>query len=151
MVTNLLQKFIGNQRKHCGFPIGDEQHEGLLYRAENFCDLDEAKLKEKTLITNAFIACDYPVPAVDRIIKNYRPKTEEEKIEQKEEDANSIKYIFHMFQKYQIFCGSNWKKKMWKLFSPEEERLVLLFVTTNQKFLVKDGRTKFTKYEKIHI
>ena len=58
---------------------------------------------------------------------------------------NLIKYIFHMFQKYQIFCGSNWKKKMWKLLSPEEEQLVTLSVTTDQKILVKVGRTKFTK------
>ena len=84
---------------------------GLLYRAENLCDLDQDKQKEKTLITNAFIACDYPVPAVDRMIKNYRPKTEEEKIKQKEEDAKFDKIYLPYVPKISDILRKQLKKE----------------------------------------
>ena len=44
-------------------------------------------------MSNAFIACGFPVRDVDRNVQNYKPKTEEEKQKQKE-NLDSLDKIF---------------------------------------------------------
>jgi len=41
-------------------------------------------VEEKQLLSNAFIAFDFPISDVDRIVQNYKPKTEEEKLQERE-------------------------------------------------------------------
>ena len=67
---------------------------GLLYRAEKICDKDCDKIEEKQLLSNAFIACGFPVRDVDRVVQNYKPKTEEEKQKQEENLDSLDKDIF---------------------------------------------------------
>ena len=57
---------------------------GLLHRAEKICDRECDKVEEKQLLSNAFIACGFPISDVDRIVQNYKPKTEEEKLQERE-------------------------------------------------------------------
>ena len=49
---------------------------GLLYRAEKICDKKWDKIEEKFSLTN--------VSDVDQVVQNYKPKTEDEKLKQKE-------------------------------------------------------------------
>ena len=44
-------------------------------------------------MSNAFIACGFPVRGVDRVVQNYEPKTEEEKQKQKE-NLDSLDKIY---------------------------------------------------------
>ena len=53
----------------------------------------------------------YPVPAVDRMIKNYRPKTEEEKIKQKEKDAKFDKIYLPYVPKISDILRKQLKKE----------------------------------------
>ena len=60
----------------------------MLHRAEKICDRECDKVEEKQLLSNAFIiiACGFPVSDVDRIVQSYKPKTEEEKLQERKSE-----------------------------------------------------------------
>ena len=67
-----------------------------MYRAEKICDRECDKVEEKQLLSNAFIACGFPVSDVDRIVQSYKPKTEDEK-PQERENLNKRQNVFAIY------------------------------------------------------
>ena len=84
---------------------------GLLHRAEKICDRECDKVEEKQLLSNAFIACGFPVSDVDRIVQSYKPKTEEEKLQERE----NLNKLDKMYLPYIPRVSNKLKKQLRKL------------------------------------
>ena len=84
---------------------------GLLHRAEKICDRECDKVEKKQLLSNAFIACGFPISDVDRIVQNYKPKTEEEKLQ----EGENLSKLDKMYLSYIPRVSNKLKKQLRKL------------------------------------
>ena len=62
-------------------------------------------------MSNAFITCGFPVSDVDRIVQNYKPKTEEEKLQERE----NLNKLDKMYLPYIPRVSNKLKKQLRKL------------------------------------
>ena len=83
---------------------------GLLHRAEKICDRECEQVEEKQLLSNAFIACGFPVSDVDRIVQNYKPK-----IEEKLQERENLNKLDKMYLPYIPRVSNKLKKQLRKL------------------------------------
>ena len=85
--TLRYSNYRSNRPKDCQLNI----IKGLLFRAYNICDAGSKNREaELSLISDAFIACDYPVQRVDSLIQNYTPKSNNNNKKESEDKRNKI-------------------------------------------------------------
>ena len=117
--TLRYSNYRSNRPKDCQLNI----IKGLLFRAYNTCDAGSRNREaELSLISDVFIACEYPVQQVDSLIQNY----------------TSLRF--------QMVCSDNSIRKVWMLFFFKEEQLDNGSATTSQKEFPKDGNRRYTKF-----
>ena len=83
------QKYIhwrSNHPKECLIGV----MKGLIHRAYQLCDLQEDLKEELDLLRDVFISNGYPIKIVEKTIKEYVPKTGNQKMEDLKEKAEDL-------------------------------------------------------------
>jgi hypothetical protein len=83
----------------------------LLFRAHNLCEEGPKKDLELSLISDAFIACEFPVNEVDRIIENYQATQKKEEVENQNDLENNCKIFLPYIPKVSDQLRAKLKKE----------------------------------------